>query len=59
MDTETTAERLARLERVMVLQQKMIDRLNVAAKGHQELLVAMATLLHIEIEPAAPQASAN
>ena len=60
MDTETTAEHLARLERVLVLQQKMIDKLGIALKGHQELLTAMSTLMRLEItEQSAPQASAN
>jgi uncharacterized coiled-coil protein SlyX len=51
MDTESTDERLARLERVLVLQQKLIDKLSVALKGHQKILVAWAQLAGIEPEP--------
>jgi uncharacterized coiled-coil protein SlyX len=59
MDTESTNEHLARLERVMVLQQKMIDRLSVAVTGHQKILEAWSQAAGIEPEPAPPAPPIN
>lgn len=60
MNDETMEARVERIERALVLLTALIDKLHVAVDGHHEILVAMATFLHIEItEQAAPQAPLN
>ena len=61
METETFESRIAKLERIFVLQQQLIDKLSVATFGHQRVIEALATLLHIEIaeQPAPRAGSAN
>jgi uncharacterized coiled-coil protein SlyX len=57
--TESLEERMARLERVLVLQHTIIDRLTTAVTGHQMTITAFAELLGIELQPAQPPTSSN
>jgi uncharacterized coiled-coil protein SlyX len=59
MDTETTDERLARLECALGVQAKMIEKLTTAVKGHQKILAAWAQLAGIEPEPEQPARPRN
>lgn len=58
--TEPTEARLARLERVVGLQQTIIDRITTAVTGHQVTIEAFAKLLlGIELQPAKPPTPNN
>lgn len=48
--TETTEQRIERLERVIGLQQQLMDRLGAAVMGQQHVIEALASMAGVKIE---------